>query len=215
MNFCAAEPHPSLSTVSAFPVRGKLDTMTSYQDQLRARFRVAPLQPPPAPWQPLTPIAVGGLSCVGFGAVPESHDDLLLVVSSNGRGLFECSTGTRIARDPDPDAGWPDTNELVHEGIGPISGVAVPMAGLWGGGLHTTTPDGWTVDVVAPDWPVESVTLSLNGSPYRGEAGSSWWHVHREASCELRAVGFSPSGKTLVIASSCTLTFFTRPFETS
>ncbi|WP_068902461.1 hypothetical protein [Planomonospora sphaerica] len=187
--------------------------MTSHQEQVRARMRSAPLQAPPAPWRSLTPIAVGGLSCVGFGTLPGSPDDLLLVVSSNGRGLFDCATGTRIARDPDPDAGWPDTHELAHEGIGPLSGVFVPVAGLWGGGLHTTTPDGWTLDVVAPDWPVESVMLSAaGGSPYRGEPGSSWWHVHREDACELRAVGFSPSGKALVIASSCTVTLFTRPF---
>ncbi|MEU0480128.1 hypothetical protein ABZ260_13220, partial [Streptosporangium sp. NPDC006013] len=109
----------------------------------------------------------------------------MLVVSSNGRGLFDCSTGARIARDPDPDAGWPDTDELVHEGIGPLSGITVPVAGLWGGGLHTTAPGSWAVDVVAPDWPVESVMLSFNSSPYQGEAGSSWWHVHREESCEL------------------------------
>jgi len=180
--------------------------MTFNQERLRA----APLQPPPAPWRALPQIAVGGLHSVGFGTSPHHPGDLLLVVSSNGRGVFDCTTGTRIARDPDPDAGWPDTNELVHEGIGPLVGVAVPVAGVDGGGLHATADDGWAVNVVAPDWPNESVMLSLNGSPFKGEAGSSWWHVHLEEACELRAVGFSPSGQTLVIASSCMLTLFTR-----
>ncbi|MBE1531444.1 hypothetical protein H4W34_001277 [Actinomadura algeriensis] len=38
----------------------------------------------------------------------------------------------------------------------------------------------------------------------------TWWNIHREEMCELRAVGFSPTGRTLAIASSCTLTLFAR-----
>ncbi|WP_431898728.1 hypothetical protein [Nonomuraea sp. bgisy101] len=63
---------------------------------LRRRFREAPLLPPPAPWRPLAPIAIGGLTDVGFGFAGR---DLLFVSSSTGRGVFDCVNGGRVARD--------------------------------------------------------------------------------------------------------------------
>lgn len=183
----------------------------AHQDQLRARFRSAPLQAPPATWRPLAVLAVGGLTGVGFGLNPDSGEDLILVTSHQGRGVVDCVTGERVARDPDPEPAWPDDYALTCAGIGPLVGVAVQISGLMGGGLHTTTMNRWTLHVVAPDWPNESVLLSKAGGPYRGEAGSTWWHIHRELSCEIRAAGFSPTGRTLTIASSCTLTLFAQP----
>jgi hypothetical protein len=85
------------------------------------------------------------------------------------------------------------------------------VAGLFGGGLHTTSGDGWSVDVVSPDWPHHQVLLSTGGGPWRGEPGEQWWHVARVDHAELRAAGFSPSGRTLAIATSADLTLFTRP----
>ncbi|MEV2268303.1 hypothetical protein [Nonomuraea africana] len=170
---------------------------------LRRRFRDAPLHPPPAPWRRVPVQQVGGLTDVGFGSRPAASD-LLLVASSAGRGVFDCVSGERVARDHEDV--HPD-DPLVRGGIGPLAGVGVPMAGLWGGGLHTTTADGWAVHLVAPDWPVESVLLSQDDEPYQG---SRWWHIHREEGCELRAFGFSPSGRTLVIASACDLILFSR-----
>lgn len=184
--------------------------MTSHHDKLRARFRTAPQQPPPAPWRSLPEIAVGGLTGVGFGLDPDSGEDLILVTSHQGRGVIKCATGERVARDPDPEPAWPDDQALTCQGIGPLAGSVVAICGLMGGGLHTTTADGWSLDVVAPDWPIESVLLSRGGGPYSGEAGSTWWHIHREEICELRVVGFSPTGGSLAIASSCGLTLFTR-----
>lgn len=187
------------------------DAVNAYQDQLRARFRSTPLQAPPAPWRPLPPLAIGGLTGVGFGLNPNSGEDLILVTSHQGRGVINCVTGERMARDSDPEPAWPNDYTLACEGIGPLAGVAVQISGLMGGGLHTTTTSGWSLDVVAPDWPNESVLLSKDSGPYRGEAGSTWWHIHQESSCEIRAAGFSPTGRTLTIASSCTLTLFAQP----
>lgn len=185
--------------------------MKAHHDRLRTRFRSAPLQAPPAPWRPLKELPVGGLTGVGFAPAPGSGDDLILVLSHQGRGVIDCVTGERVARDRDPESAWPDDHALTCEGIGPLAGVFVPIAGLLGGGLHTTAPGGWALDVVAPDWPIENVLLSADGDPYHGEAGSTWWNIHREEICEIRAAGFSPTGRTLAIASSCTLTLFTRP----
>ena len=44
---------------------------------------------PPLPWRRQSTHAIGGLMAVGFG----ERSDLLLVVSSQGRGVFDCTTG--------------------------------------------------------------------------------------------------------------------------
>lgn len=49
---------------------------------------------------------------------------------------------------------------------------------LCGGGLHTTTGDGWILEVVVSAWPHERVLLSRDGGlPHRGPYGERWWHI--------------------------------------
>ncbi|MFD4671287.1 hypothetical protein ACFWNN_16240 [Lentzea sp. NPDC058450] len=183
--------------------------LTDYQLGLRARFLAAPVVAAPAPWRPADShvVAVGGLLGVGFGVDPGSGHDVVLVASSQGLGLLDGVSGERLARDREDDLGWPD-DDLTCPGIGVLAGERVPVAGLAGGGLHTGA-EGWSVDVVSPDWPHDRVLLST-GSPFRGEHGESWWHVCHSRHSELRAAGFSPSGRTLVVATSSDVTLWTR-----
>jgi hypothetical protein len=68
---------------------------------MEARFLVItpgsrpPVQEPPAPWKHQVTWAVGGLFQVGY--VEDS--DVLLVLSSAGRGMFDCLVGEKVARD--------------------------------------------------------------------------------------------------------------------
>ncbi|MGK5547173.1 hypothetical protein ACSNOH_20925 [Streptomyces sp. URMC 127] len=188
-------------------------TFTAYQQERRDRFLSAPVVPAPDPWRPAAPlIPVGGLLGVGFAPDPVSGQDLLMVVSSSGHGLFDASTGERLARDydPDPETSTPTGPGLSCPGIGPLAGTPVRIAGLFGGGLHTTTEDGWTVEVASPDWPHHRVLLSADGGLCRGPAGEKWWHIFHARWSELRAAGFSPSGRTLVVATSSDITLLTR-----
>jgi hypothetical protein len=84
------------------------------------------------------------------------------------------------------------------------------IAGLFGGGLHATTGDGWTIDVVSPEWPHDRVLLSADGGSYDGPPGGTWWHIFDANYSELRAAGFSPSGQTLAVATISDLTLWTR-----
>jgi hypothetical protein len=187
--------------------------LSDYQRGLRARFLEAPVMPAPQPWRPAQAhcAPIGGLQGVGFAVDPSSGRDLLMVVSIDGHGLFDTVTGEKIARDRDPypDLPCPDT-DLSCPGLGPIAGMPVRMAGLHGGGLHTGTHDGWVVDVVTPDWPNERVLLSSDGNPYAGQQGATWWHIFHAHHSELRAAGFSPSGNTLVVATSGDVTIWKR-----
>lgn len=189
---------------------------TEHQQQLRERFLAAPVSPAPQPWRPVfrpeATIRIGGLLGVGFAPHPATRRDLLMVVSHDGHGLFDATTGALLARDRDPDPAdsEPSGPLLTVRGIGPLADVPIPIAGLHGGGLHTTTSDGWTVDVVSPDWPHQRVLLSTDGGLCHGRSGTHWWHIHHATDAALRAAGFSPSGHTLAVATDTTLTLLTR-----
>jgi hypothetical protein len=66
-------------------------------------MRETPISDPPSPWRRTGSFAIGGLTDVGFGA----HSDLLLVISHQGRGVFDCLSGVRVARNND-EGDWQD-----------------------------------------------------------------------------------------------------------
>ncbi|GAA2569918.1 hypothetical protein GCM10010435_50040 [Winogradskya consettensis] len=179
-------------------------------DAVRRRFLDAAVVPAPPPWHQVACAAVGGLVGVGFAPDPASGRELLMAVSHNGHGLFDPADGELLARDEDPASLYPDDEELTCPGPGLLAGRAVRIAGLYGGGLHTTAPDGWSVDIVAPDWPSERVLLSYRASPYTAAEQQGWWHIHHNTVSELRATGFSPSGAFLVIATTSDVTIWAR-----
>lgn len=190
--------------------------LSPYQLALRNRILDAPQVPAPAPWTFVTGrcIPVGGLLGIGFASHPDSGHDLVVVVSHDGHGLFDALTGEKVARDRDPgrEDSTPDADtELWCQGLGPVAGTRVRIAGLYGGGLHMTTGDGWILEVVSPDWPHDRVLLSRDGGlPHSGPHGEKWWHIFHSTYSELRAVGFSPSGQTLAVATSSDVSLWTR-----
>ncbi|MFJ8437165.1 hypothetical protein ACIQ9P_38325 [Kitasatospora sp. NPDC094019] len=194
--------------------------ISDYHQRLRERFLSCPETAAPAPWRPVldrrTPI--GGLLGIGFAVSPDTGRDLVMVVSLDGHGLFDAVTGEKIARDRDPDADestWDAVPDLTCPGLGPVVGTRVPMAGLFGGGLHTTTVDGWNLEVVSPQWPHDRVLLFEDERTlHHGPHGQGWWHIFDSNYSELRAAGFSPSGRTVAVATSSDLTLWTRPAPT-
>ncbi|MFC7885988.1 hypothetical protein ACFUVV_29535 [Streptomyces sp. NPDC057376] len=192
--------------------------LTAYQRTLRNRLLAAPVVPAPDPWRPVFEyrrgVPVGGLLGIGFASHPESGHDLVMVVSRDGHGLFDAVTGEKIARDrdPDPEDSTPAAvADLSCPGLGPVAGSRVRIAGLFGGGLHTTTGDGWALEVVTPAWPNERVLLSCDGGlPHTRPHGQEWWHVFHADYSSFRAAGFSPSGHTLAVATSSDLSLWTR-----
>lgn len=191
--------------------------LSDYQRQLREKMLSAPVVAPPGPWRNALErpscVQVGGLRGVGFGTHPETGADLLMVVSADGFGLIDAATGARIARDRDPDPASADPSgpDLACPGIGVLAGQRVPISGLFGGGLHATTGDGWSVEVMAPEWPSHRVVLSAGGGRYDNPPGETWWVIFNDSHSELRAAGFSPSGRTLAIATSSDVTLIVRP----
>ncbi|MBL3670953.1 hypothetical protein JL475_34405 [Streptomyces sp. M2CJ-2] len=205
-------------TKKAAPVEqaGRESELSAYQQAMRNRLLAAPVVPAPAPWRSVfeSRIPVGGLLGIGFATHPDSGHDLVIVVSGDGHGLFDAVTGEKIARDrdPDPEDSTPDAvADLSCPGLGPITGSRVHIAGLFGGGLHTTTADGWALEVVTPVWPNERVLLSTDGGlPHAGPHGEEWWHIFHSNYSTFRAAGFSPSGQAIAVATSSDLSLWTR-----
>lgn len=185
------------------------DGSRSYQQRLNERLRALTLSPPPEPWRHAASVAVGGFEALGFSA-DSRH---LLVISGAGRGVFDGRTGELLARDPAYGEGdWYDARTLTAQGIGPLEGDAVRVAGIHGGGLPIVTQDDWVADLLAPDWPASFVCLSAPGSsPFTESRGSGVVKVAPLAGDDLiRCHGFSWAMASLVVATSGGFDLFVR-----
>ncbi|MGA5821740.1 hypothetical protein ACPC54_28215 [Kitasatospora sp. NPDC094028] len=183
--------------------------LTPYQQQIHDRVVAATeVTGPPTPWRPVGRglIPVGGLLGIGFAVHPDTGHDLVLTVSSSGHGLFDAVTGEKLEREYDPEED-PDGPDLSCPGIGPVADVRIPVAGLWGGGLHSGA-DGWHVEVISPEWPHHRVLLTSGA--WTGAPGTDLYHVFHSSWSTFRAAGFSPTGRTLAVATSSDLTLWTR-----
>ena len=183
--------------------------MSDIPDHLQELFRRLvnlPVSEAPSPWRAAAVHSVGGLTDVGFGI----SSDLLLVLSHDGRGLFDCASGERIARDRSTNFEH-DTANLLARGIGPIAGQLVRTAGLYGGGLALTTADGWNLDSAVLTWPTPTLFLSppgesLYGRTFTGSPGTTKLGGDET----IRVFGFSPTGRAFIIGSSSDLTIYNR-----
>jgi hypothetical protein len=176
---------------------------TDHMTDLRRRIRQMKTQAPMLPWKRSGGAAVGGLAAVGYA----DNSDLLLVVSSTGRGVFDCMTGKRIARDYDDRPSWYDRTHVLAQGIGPLEGQMIRLAGIDGGGLVHTTDDGYRLWLVAPTWPDYRVILS---PPYTTIYSALHQCVQVEGDYEIRAYGFSETGRSFIVAQNHTLYTFSR-----
>jgi hypothetical protein len=161
-----------------------------------------------APWSQVAVHAVGGLTEVGFA----DDTDLLLVVSSRGRGVFNCCSGQIVARDQaEPDDGWYDERRLRALGIGSLEGRMISLSGLHGGGLLNSGRDGWWVDAITLDWPNVSLLL---GGPWGWIYDGKTPFVKLAVEREVRAFGFSDTGETFVLATSSEVRIFAHSLVT-
>jgi hypothetical protein len=161
----------------------------------------------PAPWKGPYAFAVGGLTDVGFA----DSSDLLICVSGNGRGVFDCLAGTRVARDESPTFNF-DCGNLLVDGIGPLDGLRIRTAGLAGGGLAYGAGDGWTIERHPFAFPDTELFVGSPGQTMLWTQHGAKMQLSKLGGfvTELKAYGFSPTGRTLVIATSSDLMLYTR-----
>ena len=153
-----------------------------------------------ATWTKPNIFGIGGLIQVGFS--PQS--DYLLIVSHQGRGVFDCISGQKIARDTNGDW-WQyfDETTLIAEGIGNLTGQKILTAGLFGGNLPMTTADGWKLF----EQPEESERIFLKHESWADDEAK---FVGDGEVCEMRAFGFSDKGNSFIIATSCDVKIYAK-----
>ena len=181
--------------------------MSTYKEENRKRLVELlghiELNKNPDGWRHLTSIAVGGLLTIGFS----KNGPYILVVSSAGRGLIDCDTGEKIARDEEPYKGLDDYH-LFCRGIGPIENELVQLCGFNGGGLPQSNTAGETIELVAPNWPEYDLILCQNNKNalVPGDQGECNI-IYTE---HVRAFGFSWCGNYIAGACSSDLDIWKR-----
>jgi hypothetical protein len=157
----------------------------------------------PEKWKKIAEYAISGLTDIGFS----QDEQFLLVVSGQGRGVFDCFSGKKVARDLEVDGSWINEQNLTCQGIGPIAGEEIQLAGINGGGLRSGNDEGDQLLCISPYWPKKEIILCPDWQNcYTEEGALSSYKMWR--GYELRAFGFSPSGMTFVIGESSDVTIY-------
>ncbi|MBX7174913.1 MAG: hypothetical protein K1X72_28310 [Pyrinomonadaceae bacterium] len=94
--------------------------MSNNINEIKNRINQLPLQNEVPIWKKVNSFAIGGLTQVGYAP----NSDILLVVSHQGRGIFDCLIGEKIARDYDSetDQTWEQTVKLEGDGFNVLDG---------------------------------------------------------------------------------------------
>jgi hypothetical protein len=162
------------------------------------------------PWIHKNTFAIGGLENVGYA----SKQDKLIVLSSQGQGIFDCTQGEKIARKHNGSDWWEDFNEQTNTiaGFDCLQGTTITTHGLYGEDhLPKTTLDGWTLAISKPepdDKPFEKYLVQkiYLVSPDK----NTQLFITKDGPCEFRAYGFSETNNSFIIASSCDLIIYSR-----
>jgi len=144
-------------------------------------------------------LSLGGAVSFGF-----PDDDSLLVVSWNGRGLYNILDLTRVARIPGElnGADWLRDDGTTVKGIGQFSQSWVSTFGLFGGDPIIRTFDGYRINFVTSG----NETIGCNVSSPDDAIQS----IHIEDTSEFRAASFNPNGRFFVMLYSDVLVTYER-----
>jgi hypothetical protein len=161
-------------------------------------------------WTHKNTFAIGGLENVGYAP----QQDVLIVLSTQGQGIFDCRLGERLAREYDNANWWYQFNQTTHSIVGfdILEHIEIRTCGVYGDDhLAKSSSDGWSLVISEPepdDIPFEKylVRRVFLVSPDK----DTQLLVGKDGACELRAFGFSDTGNTFVIALSCELVIYSR-----
>ena len=148
----------------------------------------------PNGWKKVATPSVGGLTDIGFS----KEAPYLLVISTQGRGLFDCNSGEKIARDYEEYGDWFNQYDLTCSGIGPIASEMVQTCGIHGGGLPHINKFGESIEVHALNWPAYDLYFCSQYKSALVEGHSAY--CKKIDSEHFRAYGFSWCGNFLVSA---------------
>ncbi|MBC7879329.1 MAG: hypothetical protein H7Y59_19335 [Anaerolineales bacterium] len=150
------------------------------------------------PWRFVLTYAIGGLTEIGFS----SGEDYILILSSSGRSVISLASREIIARDheqPSYNADWIDLLQKAVRGIDILCDEWIQVVGLWGGSLNTHCSTGWSVNVRYED---------QTEFAYIAQKESNIDVFIDKPITEIRAFGFSNTGRFLVLATGSDLSLY-------
>ena len=154
-------------------------------------------------WKHQNTFSIGGLQEVGFA----NSQDLLLVLSSQGEGIFDCLNGEKIARRNNEYDWWKryDKNKNTISGFAMLENSEIKISGITLGDLlPKSTSDFWELQSE------KIFLLSASEKVFLSYRGYRTNNIGEEGPCELKAFGFSPTEKSLIFATSCELIIYSR-----
>ncbi|MFL5740458.1 MAG: hypothetical protein ACJ75B_09605 [Flavisolibacter sp.] len=161
-------------------------------------------------WTHKNTFAIGGLENVGYA----SGQDNLIVLSAQGQGIFDCISGEKIARLHNGTDWWQSFNQDRNSiaGFGVLESTDILTCGFYGEDhLPKTTNDGWRLMLSPPEPDDKPFDKYLVQKIYLlSPTDEQNILVSKEGPCELRAFGFSDTGKSFIVALSCELTIYSR-----
>lgn len=163
------------------------------------------------PWRAITTLEIGGLTAIGF----ERAHDMLLVTSTGGQSVIDGTTGEILYRNRDADG--LDIAALKGTRLDHPADERFDMAGLYGGGLRRVTDDGWSAEQIATPHGTACVLHPAQASirfldpKWKGRDKDPSFHLIDKTRDDIRAFGFSWTGRTLALAAASALTLWGRP----
>jgi len=151
-------------------------------------------------WKLKLTAAIGGLEDIGF----MDDSDKLLVLSSQGLGIFDCHTGECLYRS---EIDWWPLFDKAANAMTRVPGyhsLPVKVSGLHSDlMLLKKTADDWQVLAGEPEPDEPPFERFLVTKVYLIDKSGNRTFVAADGPCELRAFGFSDKGNVLVVATSC------------
>jgi hypothetical protein len=163
---------------------------------------------PPHPWRRAAFLAGGGLIAAGWDMAEN-----VLLVSHSGFSVATPS-GLQLVRDRDTERAYKalSTDSLTFEVPG--HNQTVRVFGTNGGDGSHVAADGWSVEVVQPQWPRARVILRPPAGPGAGQRsyfeGATRLGLEGLDLHDWLRTGFSPSGTNLLVVSSSGCIIFSR-----
>lgn len=152
-------------------------------------------------WQKRNIWAIGGLLEIGF----KSNSDLLMVLSSQGRGIFDCIKGEKIERDNFDYYMEKWNSELgIVDGFGILKNEVIKCGGFEAPNIiKQETNDNWTVEIkkeIRPNWQnknLEAEVMYLSNKKNNERIEVDVFHYGID-----RGYGFSDTGNSFVVGTS-------------
>ena len=160
-------------------------------------------------WQKRNIWAIGGLREIGF----KSNSDLLMVLSSQGRGIFDCKKDEKVERDNfDYYMEKWDSDLGIVEGFGILKNEKIKCGGFESPDVvQKETDDNWTVEIrseIRPDWQKKKIMADV--VYLRNRATNERIEVNIFHNGIDRGYGFSDTGNSFVVGTSSEITIWNR-----